>query len=520
MLYGENRTNTNGYRYQRTLDEPTQKLFEAIDDENLEGFKQALAEGADVNAFDKEGMTPLVSIVTNLSAGFKKEYQNMIRLLLLHQRIDVNICEKSNDDTALHLAMCFQQKKTLQLLLSHPNINTNITNKKYQSPSEYARQNRAEHLVIEIQKAQRGRQLLDALFKEDISRAKTLLGQELNPNCWKRNQNGEIETPLRLICLQGITQDNEEVLTKLLKHKDLDFSQIKPIQAIEQNRWVKQIIEQAIKERLTDTINRKDLDDVKKLIEDNCFINRAIVTAALRDASEPTESVKNCLNEKFPASAEQPVASTHNVQPVINDEFIARELQQLENFRDELERKEAQLVEKEQELANKTSKISQLEENLIQVKREKSAQQSELIEFKRIVHGRADDTVEILQLRRDLKQVREERDRLSSENRLLRSNKNEKPSQAISPGRKQSNYASASFMLSGAFAVGTCLAVLYDYPVIGACLTAVALVLFLVGYYLCKADERDIGPGSATDNPQVTRVLTFSPNSAENSYTY
>ncbi|WP_259348656.1 hypothetical protein [Wolbachia pipientis] len=89
-----------------------------------------------------------------------------------------------------------------------------------------------------------------------------------NPNCWERNQNGEIETPLSLIiksCLQGITQDNEEVLTKLLKYKDLDFSQIKPIQDIEKNPWVKQIIEQAITERLTDTINRKDLDDVKKI---------------------------------------------------------------------------------------------------------------------------------------------------------------------------------------------------------------------------------------------------------------
>ncbi|WP_353281803.1 hypothetical protein [Wolbachia endosymbiont (group A) of Aleiodes leptofemur] len=138
----------------------------------------------------------------------------------------------------------------------------------------------------------------------------------------------------------------------------------------------------------------------------------------------------------------------------------------------------------------------------------------------RIVYGRASDTVEISRLKRDLKQVREERDRLSSENRLLRSNKNEKSSQAISPGKKQSNYASASFVLSGAFAVGACLAVLYGYPVIGACLAAVALVLLLVGYFLYKGDEKDIGPGSATDNPQVTRVLASSPNSVGNSYTY
>ncbi|WP_244663056.1 ankyrin repeat domain-containing protein [Wolbachia endosymbiont of Wiebesia pumilae] len=53
----------------RQLSESTKQLFKAIDDGNLEDFKEALAEGADVNAFDKEGMTPLMSIVTNLSAG-------------------------------------------------------------------------------------------------------------------------------------------------------------------------------------------------------------------------------------------------------------------------------------------------------------------------------------------------------------------------------------------------------------------------------------------------------------------
>ncbi|GFQ76495.1 ankyrin repeat domain-containing protein [Trichonephila clavata] len=346
----------------RQLSEPTQKLFKAINDENLEAFKQALEEGADVNAFDEEGMTPLISIAINLSAGFKteKEYQNMIRLLLLHRSIDVNIREQNNGNTALHLAMCFQQKKTLQLLLSHPNISTYLTNKKQQNPEECARQNRAEYLIIEIQKARKGRELLDALSSGNIYQAKRPLNQEFNPNCWKRSQSEEIETPLSLIiqsCLQGITSDNKEVLIKLLKHKELDFSQIKPIQAIERNSWVKQIIKQAITERLTATINKKDLDDVKKLVEDNCFMSHAIVTSALRDASEPTESIKNYLNEKFPVSAEQPVANTHNVQPEINDKFIARELQQLENFRDEFERKEAQLTEKKKELKQK--KLSQ-----------------------------------------------------------------------------------------------------------------------------------------------------------------
>lgn len=192
MPYGGNRTSTTGYGYnQRTpepLDEPTQKLFKAIDNENLEAFKRAIAEGADVNAFDEEGMTPLISIVINLSAGSKtaKEYQNMIRLLLLHRSIDVDICEQNNGNTAFHLAMCFQQKKTLQLLLSHPNISTYLTNKKHQNPEECARQNRAEHLIIEIQKAQKGKELLNALSDRNIDQAKRLLNQELNPNCWKR----------------------------------------------------------------------------------------------------------------------------------------------------------------------------------------------------------------------------------------------------------------------------------------------------------------------------------------------
>ncbi|MDR3132006.1 MAG: ankyrin repeat domain-containing protein [Rickettsiales bacterium] len=242
----------NSERTSRQSSESTKKLFQAIDDENLEAFEQALAEGANVNAFDA-GYTPLMTIVTNLSACSRIEteekYHSMIRLLLLYRNINVNICEQINDNTVLHLAMCFQQKKTLQLLLSHPNINTNITNKKSQSPSECARQNRAKHLIIEIQKAQKGKELLDALSNRDIYQAKTLLNQELNPNCWRRTYSGEIETPLSLIiksCLQTITRDKEEVLTRLLKHKELDFSQIKQIQAIEKNLRLGQIIAQAI----------------------------------------------------------------------------------------------------------------------------------------------------------------------------------------------------------------------------------------------------------------------------------
>ncbi|WP_143689593.1 ankyrin repeat domain-containing protein [Wolbachia endosymbiont of Nilaparvata lugens] len=482
---------------QTTSGQSTTKLFKAIDDENLGDFERALAEGANVNTFNEEGMTPLISIINNLSSGSgaEKEYQSMIRLLLFHQSIDVNIHEELNGNTALHLAMCFQQKKVLQLLLSHPRISIHLPNKNFQNPEQYARRNRAEHLIIEIQKAQTGKELLNALSNRNIDRAKRLLNQEFNPNCWKRNLNGEIETPLSLIiklCLQGITQDNKEVLTKLLKHKELDFSQIKPISAIEQNSRLKGIIEQAMKERLIDVINTKDLDDVKKLVEDNCFINREIVNAVLSNVNNPSESIKNCLNEKFPASAEQPVANTHNVQSEINDEFIAQELQQLENLRDELERTRTQLRKKEQELGRvvsertrDTNKISQLERDLRQ---ERSAQQTRINTFtdqvarltreksqlenlrgelertkirlrekeqelNKVVSER--DTDKILQLERDFRQERSE---LQAQNQDLK-NKNKKLSEANIYNRRQSNYASSSFVLSGVFAVGACLTI-------------------------------------------------------------
>ncbi|MGL9757520.1 MAG: TomO hydrophobic C-terminal domain-containing protein [Wolbachia sp.] len=502
---------------QTTSEQSTTKLFKAIDDENLEDFKRALAEGANVNAFDKESMTPLISIITNLSvsSGKEKEYQNMIRLLLLQQSIDVNIYEQNNRNTALHLAMCFQQKKVLQLLLSHPNINTYLQNKRLENPKECARQNRAEHLIIEIQKARTGRQLLNVLSCENFHEAKVLLNQELNPNCWKR-LNGEIETPLSLIiksCLQGITEENKkEVLTKFLKHKDLDFSQTKPIPAIEQNSRLKQIIEQAMKERLTDAVNRKDLDDVKKLVEDNCFMNDQIVIEVLKSFNP----VREYLNEKFPTSAEQPVANTHNVQPEINDEFIAQELQRLENLEGELERTKARLTEKEQELnkvvnerTRDTSKISQLERELRQVRqdnqerihtftdqvarltREKSQLEnlrSELErtkirlrekeqELDRVVSGRTRDTDKISQLERDLRQERLE---LQAQNQDLK-NKNRKLSEASIYNKRQSNYASASFVLSGAFAVGACLTI--SNLEICISLAVAAFVFIAIGCY-------------------------------------
>ncbi len=378
----------------------------------------------------------------------------------------------------LHLAFRMENRSFVEILFRHTGLNVNIKNNHhidrqgnfFHTPEEYIRkigqvQNKNfSHLTIEIQKAQKGKDLLNALSSEnfyeakqdlnpncwesdfngeietpltsgDFHEAKVLLNQDLNPNCWKRNSNGEIETPLSLIirsCLQGITQENEEVLTKFLKHKDLDFSQIKPIPAIERNPWVKQIIEQAMKERLTNAINRKDLDDVKKLVKDNCFMNRAVVTAALRNVNNPIESIENYLTS----------ANAHNVALKIDDALIAQELQQFEDLKGELKRTKIRLREKEQEL-------------------------------NRTVDERTRDTDKISQLERDLRQ---ERLKLQTQNQDLK-NKNRKLSEANIYNRRQSNYASASFVLFGAFAIGTCLTI---FSLAICILLAVAAFVFLI----------------------------------------
>jgi hypothetical protein len=317
-------------------------------------------------------------------------------------------------NTALHIACQVGAKDMVKMLLTHPDVKTDIRNCDDKSPEDSIERSSRDVIKLEFKKAQKEKELLVALSDGDIDQAKALLergfteqeliqrgisqefieqtfkkqefvGQIFNPNCWKRTENGEIETPLSLIiksCLEGITEDKKEVLVKLLKHKELDFSQTKSMPATEQLGGMNNI----------------------------------------------------------------PVDST--------EQFVQELVGKLEKIK-------AQPTEKDRKLNN----------------------------------------------------TREE-----SNKRIHRIGK-ESDGRAISPNRKQNNYALTFFILCGICAVSACLTIV-DYPEISAGLAAIALGLFLVGYFLYKGDEKDIGPGSATDNPQVTRIFIASPNSAESFYTY
>ncbi|WP_353285531.1 ankyrin repeat domain-containing protein [Wolbachia endosymbiont (group B) of Agrotis puta] len=110
---------------QTTSGQSTTKLFKAIDDENLGDFKRALAEGANVNAFD-EGYTPLMTII--MGGDDSPTNLKMMTLLLQHQNLNVNIQEAKELNTALHLAFRMENRSFVQMLLRHPELNPVIRN--------------------------------------------------------------------------------------------------------------------------------------------------------------------------------------------------------------------------------------------------------------------------------------------------------------------------------------------------------------------------------------------------------
>lgn len=360
------------------------------------------------------------------------------------------------------------------------------------------------------------------------------------------------------MCSEIITKDKNEVLTKLLKHKELDFSQVKPIRDLE----IKQLIQLTIKELLTGAINSKDLDDVKKLVEDNCLINRVIITAALRDVDNPIEFITGDLNEKFPASVERPLAGMNNI-PVDFEEFVQELVYGLEKIKAQLAEKEKELSDTRQELNKRNNeigkqqnRISELERELYHAKiqlakgdikelaedncfmsravvtaalgnvnkkfpasaeRPLASMDNTPVGCEQVVPKLVDELgsvqaqlVEKEKELSDIKQelnkrnneIREQQNRISeleseldrtksqltekdrelnntreeSNERIHRIGK-ESDGRAISPNRKQNNYALTFFILCGICAVGACLTIV-DYPEISACLAAVALGLF------------------------------------------
>ena len=94
-------------------------FFKAILDNNIDTVKKLLYSGLDINIQDNEKDTAL-------HKACKKNKIELIKLLLAHPDIDVNITnENENKNTALYHACNRNNIKIVKLLLEHPKIKLN-----------------------------------------------------------------------------------------------------------------------------------------------------------------------------------------------------------------------------------------------------------------------------------------------------------------------------------------------------------------------------------------------------------
>ena len=95
-------------------------LVELCRDGDLEGVKDALQRGVDVNTKDKNGRTGLMQAVRN-------NHNSVVELLLNKPNIDLNL-KSGRGNCALLQAVRSKNNEALKLLLNVPTIKVNIVN--------------------------------------------------------------------------------------------------------------------------------------------------------------------------------------------------------------------------------------------------------------------------------------------------------------------------------------------------------------------------------------------------------
>ncbi|WP_339046383.1 ankyrin repeat domain-containing protein [Candidatus Mesenet endosymbiont of Agriotes lineatus] len=163
------------------------RLIEAIDEADLETFKQEIIKEGNINAIENENnYTPLMSTICAMSVmrdnQEEENYHNIIDVMLENNIFNINARDKKGD-TALHLAVLFQNYKVVEKLVKNKNIDLNILNNEGKTSLQLAEENK-NVLIVDIIEG-KDNQLIKATVKGDLDKIKRLLndGANINVRC-------------------------------------------------------------------------------------------------------------------------------------------------------------------------------------------------------------------------------------------------------------------------------------------------------------------------------------------------
>jgi len=102
---------------------PQEKLVSAIEKDDLQKFKTAINNGANVNATDDNGETILMKVVSSP----KENAYNIAEFLIEEKKVNIN-AQNNEGATALWYAALYGNKDIVTLLLSKKEVNINLEN--------------------------------------------------------------------------------------------------------------------------------------------------------------------------------------------------------------------------------------------------------------------------------------------------------------------------------------------------------------------------------------------------------
>ncbi|WP_339045776.1 winged helix-turn-helix domain-containing protein [Candidatus Mesenet endosymbiont of Agriotes lineatus] len=129
-----------------------QNIKRTIENVDLVVFNKLLEEkNIDINTTDYNGNTILMDIINRMAVvtnnNKEERYYGMVNLLLNNKRLNINIQNKRNGNTALHIGAILSNERLVEKLLKSEDINFSIRNNEGETAEEFARSKGVKHIA-------------------------------------------------------------------------------------------------------------------------------------------------------------------------------------------------------------------------------------------------------------------------------------------------------------------------------------------------------------------------------------